>query len=1182
MAPSTRRSGRTPTDVAYADFQDSDSDSGEEYVASKRPKKQLPTRLKKQKTAPPKVDFDENSLYKALSAPGIAIYDLALEWIDSYEEESGSIDAFTELFNLLLRCCGCTFLAQPHDLANLESAPSTMGELQLLFERQKYHEYPFASNNKELKFFKKNVLEFFEACVTVAHEKGLLYVTEGEEDASTPSSWSPLMKYVLTWFTSLSACAVRPFRYVSTIVLLTIQTKLAELVVGITSSLEKQQRHLSNIKNNTKSKRNQLSHKNKIDSINDTIKSYHLQKETMLVYFAEIMDTTVVFRYRDVDAVIRQECLKYLGEWMLVYPDFFFQPAYLCYFGYLLSDPSDIVRTEVTRVIEKLYRNANSASLTMDIRFRQFTEKFKTQMINMSWKDSSFAVKHNLIGICCELLKIGFLDLNDTYEISLNFFYLVESVPASSTSTDERLKAELAKFISMVNVDNVKNQAERFSIFIESYESAQFGDSPGKLSLQNCLKFRNLVQFLQATKKHYESTRAEKTRSGLENNTGNPFSHIFKYLYCLPTYSSTWEFLVRYYLYDLSSINFLPKDPALQAENVEVLEFKALLEFSTENDRYILLCFIFGAFSSIYATRSGKKTDTVESIDEPSHALSRLAELLPSLLNALSKSDELLVVFLRLWNLLLTPINSFTILTTFNNLGQINVYNSITEKLLKAFQLYDVDDFENDLAIELFEDFFGHILPGFSNYATLSSPGIQSAGTSAGFLTSQIRLGVQSLLQELAAEAKNALSLDTMDSSFANEESSDASLEEQLSVCKILQQTAKPLLKMNKIANVINVNAYVIQEAATSVTDLLLLKVLTKLDILPLIKFWPSNYLQLVDMYTLSFKVVLDFLLLSNCWKLEDLIYVPGSEEDNQQSQYDIEHMFSETNVVIDQILRLISSFDDCLKILGNNDANSNSVSLVKKIIDLKTLFCAKFMDTILSLKIFYVKFRNNNSFANFESFFGDRNGVGKFIGLQIPVSVQSSLLDMFLHKETRLASLLGVELDRTEDEDVNFEELHKGFEGEEEGEFIQKSGFDDSDDDENDDDDDDEQSRSAQQEIETRYVELQAALRKQAKVWLAEKELCVFTFKLFSLIRTGMIGDFVFARLKLNKQKIGGLFQDIMDEHEKQSAAITHPVEPMSYNSSLAVGSIPETEVAVDSEPSIPENSQLELDLDI
>lgn len=1181
MAPSTRSSGRSHTAASYRESLDTGSDSEEEYTAPKRTKKQPGTRLKKTKTAAASANFEENGLYRALSAPDIAIYDLVLEWIDSFEEGE-SVEAFTELFNLLLRCCGCTFLVQPHDLVNLESSHETVGELKLLFEKQKYHEYPFVSSNKELKFFKKNVLEFFEVCVSVAHEKDLLYVVEPDEEASSPS-WSPLMKYLLTWLTSLSACTVRPFRYVSTIVLLTVQTKLVELVVGITSSSEKQQRHINNIKSNSKSKRNQLSHKNKIESINDTIKAYHNQKETILMYCTEIMDTTFVFRYRDIDAVIRQECLKHLGEWMLTYPDFFLQPSYLCYFGYLFSDPSDNVRIEVTRVIGKLYRNANSAGLTMDIRFRQFTEKFKTQMINMSWKDNSFNVKHNLIGVCCELLKIGFLDVNDTYEIALNFFYLVQSVSDSNSGNDEKLKVELAKFISMVNVDNVKNEAERFSIFINSYESAQFGDSPDKLSLQNCLKFRNLVQFLQATQHHYETNREQKFSPSVKKTTASPIPAIFKYLYCLPTYSSTWEFLVRYYLYDLSSISFVPKESSLQAENVEVSEFKALLELSSESDRYSLLCLIMGAFSSIYASRNGKKADLPENIDEPSNALSRLAELLPSLANALSKSESLFVIFLQLWNLLLNPANSCAIFIMFSNLGQISVYNSITKKLLKSFQLYDIKDFENDPAADLFEEFFGYLLPEFSNYANLSSTGIQLGSTNTGVLTTEIRLAVQSLLQELTKELKETLAMDTMSSISTNEEDLDVSLEEQLSVCKILQETAKSLFKMNKIANVINVNPYVIQDAYTSVTDMLLLKVITKLDIVPLIKFWPSNYLQIVDTYTVSFKVVLDFLLVSNCWKLEDLLYVPASEDNNQQSQYDIEHMFSDINVIIDHMLRIIGSFDESLKILGDTTPNSNSVILIKKLIDLKTLFCAKFVDLSVSLKIFYIKFRNNNSFTNFNSFFGDRSGVGKFISKEIPVKVQNLLLDVFLHKETRLASLLGVVLDRTDGEDVNFEELHKGFDDDDQGELVQKSGFDDSDDDENDDDEDDEQARAAQQEIETWYMELEAALKKQAKVWLAEKELCVFAVKLFSLINTGMVNEFVLTRLKLNSYKIGGLFQDMLNENDKLLAT-KGPLEPISSDISMTAGhaSTPATEIVENPEHSILRNSQIELDLDI
>lgn len=45
-----------------------------------------------------------------------------------------------------------------------------------------------------------------------------------------------------------------------------------------------------------------------------------------------------VHRYRDAEASIRMECIKALGQWMKVHPDYFLEGNYLRYIGWTLTD----------------------------------------------------------------------------------------------------------------------------------------------------------------------------------------------------------------------------------------------------------------------------------------------------------------------------------------------------------------------------------------------------------------------------------------------------------------------------------------------------------------------------------------------------------------------------------------------------------------------------------------------------------------------------------------------------------------------------------------------------------------------------------------------------------------------------------------------------------------------------
>lgn len=57
-----------------------------------------------------------------------------------------------------------------------------------------------------------------------------------------------------------------------------------------------------------------------------------------LTFFVYALRSVFVHRCRDVEAIIRTECIKHLGEWMEQYPSYFLDNNYLRYIGWLLND----------------------------------------------------------------------------------------------------------------------------------------------------------------------------------------------------------------------------------------------------------------------------------------------------------------------------------------------------------------------------------------------------------------------------------------------------------------------------------------------------------------------------------------------------------------------------------------------------------------------------------------------------------------------------------------------------------------------------------------------------------------------------------------------------------------------------------------------------------------------------
>lgn len=1155
MSTRLRKSSRIQKKVSeYKETQEESdfADSGSEYsdveeepvpTSNKRSKKQAPakTTTKRRKAGSNSVEnFEENDLYRALSRPDISVLDVTLDWIELYieDETSNKTESFSQLFNLLLRCCGCNSLVQPHDLVNLELTADTIAEISVMFEKQKYHEYPFISNNKNLKFFRKNVVEFFEKLIDMAHERGILYKLKDDVDEES-SLASPFMNQILAWFTSLSSCRIRPFRYVATVATLTMQTTLCHVLMSVTLALEKQQRNLNN------SKGSKRANQKKIDTITETVELYHKQKETILQYSTDITEAIFIHRYRDVDPLIRQECLKSLGQWMLIYPDHFFQSSFLRYFGWLLSDPDDHVRAEVSRSLLKLYKHANSSSENMNMGFRQFTERFKNQFINMSWKDTEITIRLNLCSILRELLVTGFLDEEDVLDVSLNIFQLIEFGSGSGVSNDDKLKVELCKFISLANSQATNRELEKFTLFIKNYESPQFGDDPTKLNLEHCLKIKNLITILQSSQKIYVNNKSKRIVTNFQQpkKVFSPISVIFKTLYSLPLYSGLWEFLIRYLLYDLSSINFVSKDETVEDENVEVDEFKQLLELSGNSDTLNLLEFILGAISSINDKKKSKKTDE-EDMDDTSNALVKLVNYLPSLVNLLIKSTSEFHVFLQLWNVLISSQDD-NIATVYSTLGQSAEYEAITDKILTFFQSIDAKKAINANLIQSFDGFFERLVSNYHN----SSLGLATDDNQivSSIMDNEIRLKVQNLLNALIAHVRQAFnSTKSNDSSILNELTNDDELEEQKNVCNILIESASPLLKLNKLGNFININDFFSTSGSVSILELLNIRVISKLDIRYLADKWQHNFLKFSDEVINAFKASLDLILVSTCWKLDNLIYVPSSSEDNIQSQYDMESIFDDVGGIIRELTKLLKRFDDAISFTSESlfssspDVRNTTKTLLSKFNTLKTVLVSKFIDLVVSLRIFYVKFRDNNSFKNFDSFFTDIDGIWNYIGREIPLDVANSILSIFLIKEAKLASLISVKLERADNEGVNYDDIIDDTTEEVDSievDIPERSGFD------SDSDLSDEEDANRSLGTQQKLQQLQLRAKKQQNIWNAEKELCVLTVKLFSLINTGLVSDSLVQRLKLNGERIGGLYFNILKQNEpKDNETPTSP----------------------------------------
>lgn len=1093
---------------------DSDSDHSEDGPEVQEPEK--PSRnTKRRRLTKAASDFQENQLFKALSSPDVEVSELALEWVESYAEDelNDETNAITELFNLVLRCCGCVHLAQNHDMINSDSAGDTVAEVGLLFEKQRYHEYPFVSTNKSIKFFRRNVVEFFESLVVVSHEKGMLYSLEPESSSST----SPMMNSVLTWLTLLSSSNVRPFRYVSTVILMAVQTMLCEQSVSLIVSLEKQQRQLSNARNNKS--RNQRAQQRKIEIISECIDKFSRQNDTIAEYLVDIFQNVFVRRYRDVDSGVRVECVKALGQWMVIHEEQFLQAKYLRYFGWLLSDPSENVREEVVKSLHKLYKHIISRGESMGMGFRQFTDRFKKQYINMIWRETHSGVKTNLLSIYQEIYKLGFLDDKDITEIGLYGFYLAEA-----PSKHDKIKLEWCKLVSLICTANNDKETEKYSAFLSSHVSNIFGDEDQQLSVDNCIRFKILGDFFEKSHSLYVLSKRSTVSVLLDiMDFHEMLVLLFGTMYSLPEFQGTWNFLVRYFLCDVSSATFHTEDSDEDhVSSTQGEDLKERLEITSSSERANFLCFIAGAFSHIVLKKSNRKLEDSESQDNVNVALPMIAQYLHRLEKILSESPKLYAVFMIFWNTILIPI-SRSLASIYNNGAQIEEYNTLHGSILQFYG--DVENFDNALQ-KVFDQYFSLLLKNFD------SQGSADDLDSVTVLNSSITLKVEDLLISLSAETIISFNSKDLIEAFDADDDDTILPEDQKVLCNRMLKAATPLQKLSHLAKVVNINKYIaepILDFESSLLEYVSIKFLSKIDFVSLIKLWPNNYLQMLSQMQQSWSAILDIILMSICWKLEDLMY---ASNDNSAALISVDLVLEDFNEILVSLCLIFMDVQTSFRSLNEtvSESNQSMMQLVGNLVDLSKTFADYLIDACVSLRVFYLRLRDGNSFKNFDAFFSNMDGVGRFVQENIPADLQSAFLNVFLIQEARVAKLLSVNLERRDNEDVDFDDYC--FDAPivmDEPVQIEETEFGGSDDEE----DVILGKVDPRVEAEARETEAEsrAATRKANQLWAVQKELLVYVVKMLSLAKTGGFSDEVVSRIELNASALGPLFEKVLAE---------------------------------------------------
>ena len=329
-----------------------------------------------------------------------------------------------DLVNFVLKCTGCDLQVDIHDIEDPDNAPNKLTDLQEEYQAQTITDYPLISRAKGNTFSRATMIGFFQSLVESAHATGVLYSDEA------------LIENIQNWVITMSSSAIRPFRHTATVIALAISVgacnNMNELVASTATTVQQKEAE----------ERAKRVNKGRVAALKAKVDENERKREAADELLKETFHAVFVHRYRDVDPKIRVECAGTLGTWITLCPDVFFEKGYLRYLGWLLSDISPAVRSEVVKQLLKLYKQGENLG-----RLRAFTEHFRARMVEMATQDAEANIRALAVELLDLIRELGLLEPDDVDTIGKLIF-----------DTEPRVRKVIAPFFAA----NVKGAFEAF------------------------------------------------------------------------------------------------------------------------------------------------------------------------------------------------------------------------------------------------------------------------------------------------------------------------------------------------------------------------------------------------------------------------------------------------------------------------------------------------------------------------------------------------------------------------------------------------------------------------------------------------------------------------------------------------------------------------------------------------
>ncbi|KAF2995718.1 hypothetical protein E8E13_004373 [Curvularia kusanoi] len=354
--------------------------------ASKRPSRPRKAPVRKSILA----GDETTGLYADVFGSADRLEDVTARWVARFNEHEAK--AVAEIVNLVLRASGCDLRIDEDDVADPDNAPSRVAELQDEYQAQDVTEYPLIAKAKDGggQAFRNALHRFFLTLVQSIAQSGLMY--ENQE----------LLENIAVWIGAMSSSANRPFRHTATVAALAITTALASAAADINENKAKKIRQ-----SESEAKKSRVN-KARVSAAKQEVEDFTAKLEYVDGALNDWFSLVYVHRYRDVDPHIRLDCVGALADWIITYPDKFFDGSHLRYLGWVLSDPNSPTRVEVLHQMARLFTDKDKLA-----GLKTFTERFRPRIVEIATRDAENNVRAAAVDLLDILREAGFLEPDD-------------------------------------------------------------------------------------------------------------------------------------------------------------------------------------------------------------------------------------------------------------------------------------------------------------------------------------------------------------------------------------------------------------------------------------------------------------------------------------------------------------------------------------------------------------------------------------------------------------------------------------------------------------------------------------------------------------------------------------------------------------------------------------------------